>query len=82
MLLLSVALEKMDAMTSSDTAWQSQYSDMKDIAEADELKVPECGESFMTLMVTITGIHLCTYMFFVVVFLKRRCHAYEMVAKV
>ena len=52
---ISVALEKMDAMTSSDTAWLSQYSDIKDITEADELKVPECGESFMTLMVTITG---------------------------
>ena len=45
----------MDAMTSSDTAWMSQYSDIKDMTEADELKVPECGESFMTLMVTITG---------------------------
>lgn len=42
---------KMDAMLSSPSAWQSQY---KDIADVDELKVPECGESFITLMLTIT----------------------------
>ena len=42
----------MDAMLSSPTAWQSQY---KDIADVDELKVSECGETFMTLMLTITG---------------------------
>lgn len=47
----------MDTMTSSDTAWTSQYSDLKDVSGADELKVPECGERFMTLMVTITGMH-------------------------
>ena len=45
-------MEKVDAMMSSPTAWQSQY---RDIADVDELKVPECGESFMTLMLTITG---------------------------
>lgn len=37
---------------SSVTAWDSQY---RHIADVDELKVPECGESFMTLMLTITG---------------------------
>ncbi|XP_060066589.1 RAD50-interacting protein 1-like [Ylistrum balloti] len=42
---------KMDIMLSSPSAWQSQY---KDIADVDELKVPECGESFITLMLTIT----------------------------
>ena len=45
-----VALEKMDAMLSSPSAWTSQYS-----AEIDELKVSECGEGFMVLMSTITG---------------------------
>ncbi|KAL3877501.1 hypothetical protein ACJMK2_035200 [Sinanodonta woodiana] len=45
------ALEKLDFMMSSSTAWKSQY---KDIADVDEMKVPECGESFMTLMLTIT----------------------------
>lgn len=52
-MLYPVALEKMDAMLSSATAWQSQYRDMS--VEADDMKVPECGESFMTLMLTITG---------------------------
>jgi len=46
------AIEKLDAMMSSRTAWESQY---RNIADVDELKVPECGESFMTLMLTITG---------------------------
>ena len=48
----TVALEKIDMMLSSPTAWLSQY---KDIVDVDELKVPECGESFMTLLTTITG---------------------------
>ena len=50
--LCVVASEKMDAMLTSPTAWQSQY---KDITDVDDVKVPECGESFMTLMLTITG---------------------------
>lgn len=45
------AIEKMDALLSSPTAWESQY---KNIADIDTLKVPECGESFITLMSTIT----------------------------
>ncbi|XP_062567477.1 RAD50-interacting protein 1-like [Saccostrea cucullata] len=45
------AIEKMDALLSSSTAWESQY---KNIADIDTLKVPECGESFITLMSTIT----------------------------
>lgn len=48
----TVAGEKMDNMLSSPTAWQSQYKNIEDI---DEMKVPECGESFITLMSTITG---------------------------
>jgi hypothetical protein len=39
-------------MVSSTTAWQSQY---KDIPDVDELRITECGEGFMTLMLTITG---------------------------
>jgi len=49
----SVALEKMDAMLSSPTAWRSQY---RDVLDADDLKVSECGEAFMTLLTTITGL--------------------------
>ena len=39
-------------MMSSPTAWESQY---RIIADVDDMKVPECGESFMTLMLTMTG---------------------------
>ena len=39
-------------MLSSSIAWQSQY---KDISDVDDLKVPESGEAFLTLMLTITG---------------------------
>lgn len=45
------AFQKMDSMLSSTTAWQSQY---KDITDVDDLKVSECGESFMILLITIT----------------------------
>ncbi|KAH3863718.1 RAD50-interacting protein 1-like [Dreissena polymorpha] len=45
------ATEKLDGMMSSYTAWDSQY---KHIADVDEQKVPECGDSFMTLLLTIT----------------------------
>lgn len=48
----SDALEKMDAMLSSDTRWQCQY---RNIIDVDESKVSECGETFMTLLSTITG---------------------------
>ena len=45
-------MEKMDQMMSSESAWQWQY---KEVAEADELRIPECGEAFLTLMLTMTG---------------------------
>lgn len=46
-------------MLQSPTAWESQY---KDIADMDEVKVPECAESFMTLLYTITGTcHILIY---------------------
>ena len=48
-----VALEKMDGMLSSDSRWHCQYENISDI---DESKVSECGEIFMTLMMTVTGI--------------------------
>lgn len=50
--MLSVAVEKMDAMLSTDGAWSSQY---KDISDMDELKAPDCAETFMTLLQVITG---------------------------
>ena len=48
----AVAQEKMDSILSSPSAWQSQYSDMTDL---DGNKVPDCAESFTTLLLTITG---------------------------
>jgi hypothetical protein len=50
--LFVVAKSKMDLMLSSDTAWQSQY---QGLMEMDETNLPECAESFITLMLTITG---------------------------
>lgn len=57
------ALDRLDSMLSSDKAWCSQYgsvaqpdsdsaSHMDDIS--DESKVPECAESFITMLLTIT----------------------------
>ncbi|XP_060270988.1 RAD50-interacting protein 1 isoform X1 [Ovis aries] len=46
------ALQKMDSMLSSEAAWISQY---KDITDVDEMKVPDCAETFMTLLLVITG---------------------------
>ncbi|XP_068132361.1 RAD50-interacting protein 1 [Hyperolius riggenbachi] len=46
-----LALEKMDSMLSSEAAWASQY---KDISEVDEMKFPDCAETFMTLLLVIT----------------------------
>uniref|UniRef100_A0A3Q3JIA4 RAD50-interacting protein 1 n=1 Tax=Monopterus albus TaxID=43700 RepID=A0A3Q3JIA4_MONAL len=46
-----VAVEKMDAMLSAEGAWSSQY---KDISDVDELKAPDCAETFMTLLQVIT----------------------------
>lgn len=45
------AVQKLDTLLSSPSAWQSQY---KDMMEADESKVPECVEAFMTLLLAIT----------------------------
>ncbi|XP_061874958.1 RAD50-interacting protein 1 isoform X2 [Colius striatus] len=45
------ALQKMDSMLSSEAAWISQY---KDISDVDEMKVPDCAETFMTLLLVIT----------------------------
>ena len=39
-------------MLSSEAAWISQY---KDITDVDEMKVPDCAETFMTLLLVITG---------------------------
>ncbi|XP_078275796.1 RAD50-interacting protein 1 isoform X5 [Rhinoraja longicauda] len=45
------ALEKMDSVLSSEAAWTSQY---KDIMDVDEMKAPDCAETFMTLLLVIT----------------------------
>lgn len=45
------AKSKMDLMLSSETAWQSQYQGLMDM---DEANLPECAESFITLMLTVT----------------------------
>ncbi|XP_022095559.1 RAD50-interacting protein 1-like isoform X2 [Acanthaster planci] len=45
------AVEKIDSLLASSAAWSPQY---KDLEETDDLKVPECVESFMTLMLVIT----------------------------
>lgn len=50
-----VAVEKVDAMLSAEGAWSSQY---KDITDMDELKAPDCAETFMTLLLVITGIKI------------------------
>lgn len=42
----------MDAMLSAERAWSSQY---KDISDMDDLKAPDCAETFMTLLQVITG---------------------------
>lgn len=49
-----MAVEKVDAMLSAEGAWSSQY---KDITDVDELKAPDCAETFMTLLLVITGIN-------------------------
>ena len=41
-------------MLSDVNAWQSQYADVGDDID-DELKVPQCGESFVTLVSAMTG---------------------------
>lgn len=48
----TVAVEKVDAMLSAEGAWSSQYKDIRDM---DELKAPDCAETFMTLLQVITG---------------------------
>lgn len=42
----------MDAMLSSEGAWSCQYKDMCDM---DELRAPDCAETFMMLLQVITG---------------------------
>ncbi|XP_069048725.1 RAD50-interacting protein 1 [Lepisosteus oculatus] len=46
-----LAVEKVDALLAAEGAWSSQY---RDIADLDELKVPDCAETFMTLLLVIT----------------------------
>ncbi|XP_014681256.1 PREDICTED: RAD50-interacting protein 1-like isoform X2 [Priapulus caudatus] len=46
------AAEKMDALLESESAWRLQYGD--NMADVDDLMVPECTEAFMTVMLLIT----------------------------
>uniref|UniRef100_A0A8C5B089 RAD50 interactor 1 n=1 Tax=Gadus morhua TaxID=8049 RepID=A0A8C5B089_GADMO len=46
-----MALEKVDSMLSGEGAWSCQY---RDISDVDELKAPDCAETFMTLLLVIT----------------------------
>lgn len=59
--LYTVAVEKMDAMLSAERAWSSQY---KDISDMDDLKAPDCAETFMTLLQVITGKSLSCFVMF------------------
>ncbi|XP_078610653.1 RAD50-interacting protein 1-like isoform X1 [Branchiostoma floridae x Branchiostoma japonicum] len=45
------AVEKMDLLFSSETAWTCQYGDIEDV---DDMKTGECAEGFMTLMLALT----------------------------
>lgn len=74
-----MAVEKMDAMLSAEGAWSSQY---KDISDMDELKAPDCAETFMTLLQVITGktahvsssdVSLSVYVF-IHTFVLHTCH--------
>ncbi|KAI8794641.1 RAD50-interacting protein 1 [Biomphalaria glabrata] len=45
------AMQKIEQMLQSPSCWESQY---KSVEDSDEVKVPECAESFMTLLHTMT----------------------------
>lgn len=63
------AMEKMDAMMSSPTAWHSQYTKLSGSAVStsdSDLKVPECAEAFVVLMTTILGIAYLVDLLFIV----------------
>ncbi|KAJ8269802.1 hypothetical protein COCON_G00124090 [Conger conger] len=46
-----MAVEKVDALLAAEGSWSSQY---RDISDMDEMKAPECAETFMTLLLVIT----------------------------
>lgn len=52
-------------MLSAEGAWSSQY---KDISDVDELKAPDCAETFMTLLLVITGMGLFYFHFLLILF--------------
>lgn len=51
--VLSVAAEKLKAITESSSAWDPAYGSL--IGEGDDTRVPECAERFMQLIAGITG---------------------------
>ena len=46
------AMENIQSLLSSEKAWSPRYEDAADV---DDLKVPECVETFVSLLVGITG---------------------------
>ncbi|XP_076818312.1 RAD50-interacting protein 1-like isoform X2 [Clavelina lepadiformis] len=47
------AVERLDALLSSDDAWKSKF-ELSDIDDVDEMKTPECAESFVSMLLAIT----------------------------
>ena len=45
-------MENVQSLLSSEKAWSPRYEDAADV---DDLKVPECVETFVSLLVGITG---------------------------
>jgi len=45
------AVERLDALLSSENAWKAQLPTMD---ESDNMKTPECVEVFITMLLTIT----------------------------
>ena len=56
-------MENIQSLLSSEKAWSPRYEDAADV---DDLKVPECVETFVSLLVGITGTcgldHMVCYM--------------------
>lgn len=45
----------MDTLLESESAWHLQYGEA--MTDVDDLRVPECTEAFMTLMLVVTGLY-------------------------
>lgn len=47
------AVDRLDALLSAEDAWRSHFSGT-DADEVDDMKTPQCAESFITMLLTIT----------------------------